>query len=264
MKEIQRRINSKPQKNKQKTWIEYYLLFNLQEIKNFESAQATYIINLSNNKEIMNLFERKIADTEKRITKLKVYKKIFQESLYNAMKRSKNHKDLKKELVTLKRLFLDKDDIEAVDKPYEANYESERQFLENNIEENKTKLGNAQNLFDKDHKKLMKENKDLIYIVNVLEREKSDIQSKTVEQYMNNEKSANLAKTNFIKKPQIPKFGGTGTYENKIRLLKDALIEVENDIQYVKMAKKKREKEKKMEEDKLKRKRGNSGNKYNF
>ncbi len=194
----------------------------------------------------MNLFERKIADTEKRISKLKAYKKIFQEALYNAMNRSKNHKDLKKELVTLKRLFLDREDIEAVEKPYEANYESQRQFLENNIEENKTKLKSAQGLFNKDHQKLMKENMLLIKMVNELEREKKDIELKSVDQYMNNnEKNSNIFKSNVAKKPAIPKVGGNNNYENKIRSLKDLLLEVEKDIQSVKLLKKNKEKEEK-------------------
>ena len=41
-----------------------------------------------------------------------VDKKLFQENLYNSMKRAKNHKDCKRELVLLKRNFLDKEKID--------------------------------------------------------------------------------------------------------------------------------------------------------
>jgi len=193
----------------------------------------------------MNLFERKIADTEKRISKLRSYKKIFQEALYNAMNRSKNHKDLKKELVILKRLFLDKEDIEAVEKPYEANYESQRQFLENNINENKTKAKSAQGFFNKDHQKLMKENMNLIKIVNELERERFDIEGKSADQFNSTDKNSNIFKNSTAKKPQLPKFGGNNSYENRIKSLKESLLEVEKDIQSLKMHKKKKAQEEK-------------------
>jgi len=202
----------------------------------------------------MNLFQSKIIKTKTRIAKLKSYKKIFQEALYNAMHRAKNKKDLKKELVTLKRLFLEKEDIEAVEKPYESNYESQRQFLENNINENKTKQKSAQGLFSKDHQKLMKENMNLIKIVNELEREKKDIEGKSVDQYMSsNEKNTNTLKSNITKKPALPKVGVNNTFENKIRTLRESLLEVEKDIQVLKLSKKKRveDEAEKMKDDKM-------------
>ena len=45
----------------------------------------------------MKLYERQIKDTEKRIQKLKNYKKIFQTSLYTSILKAGNHKEYKKE-----------------------------------------------------------------------------------------------------------------------------------------------------------------------
>ena len=113
------------------------------------------------------------------------------------MKRSKNHKDLKREIVNLKRLFLDKEMIIHVEKPYEANYESQRQFLEKNKIDHETKIEDSEDLFSQDHKKLMKENMNLIRIINDLERENKEIEEKSIQEFINPKK------TNFKAKQQL-------------------------------------------------------------
>jgi WD40 repeat protein len=215
------------------------------EIKNFEFAQANYIINLSTNHEIMKLYERQISDTEKRIEKLKNYKKLFQESLYHSMKRAKDHKGLKKELVNLKRLFLDKEFIEMVEKPYESNYESQRQFFENNITDYKQKIENTQKLFGQDHQKIMRENMNLIKIVNELEREKKDIESIPHDSY-NPNKPSSILKPKASIKENLPLFakGNSSSNEQQATLLKKELYEIEKELQLIKL-KQKKEKENK-------------------
>ena len=84
---------------------------------------------------------------------------------------------------------------------------------------------------------------NLIKIVNELEREKRDIEGKSVDQYMGGEVSSNMLKNNANKKPPLPKVGGNNTFENKIRSLKESLLEVEKDIQSLKMIRKKKAQE---------------------
>lgn len=200
----------------------------------------------------MKLYERQIGDTEKRIEKLKNYKKLFQESLYNAMKRAKNHKDLKKELVTLKRLFLDKESIEMVEKPYESNYESQRQFLENNITDFKGKIDNTQRIFTQDHNKLMRENMNLISLVNELEREKKDIESQPFDSYATTNKSTNLMQPKTSIKASLPMFNtGSSSLEQKAYDLKKEIYEIEKELQMIKMeGKHKKDKKKELKEKK--------------
>ncbi len=167
----------------------------------------------------MNLYERQIAKTEKLIEQNKNYKRVFQDALHQAMN-AKTNKELKKELVKLKRMFLDKEELEGMDKPNEKNYDNRRQYLENNIEEQKNKLKNAQNLFFKDHEKLMFENMNLIRIVNELQKDKKKIEGKNVEQFMSSDK--NIFKNQGLpKKPDLPKIGGNNTHENKVRTLRE-------------------------------------------
>lgn len=209
-------------------------------------AQNKYIIELSKNQDFMKNFERQISDTEKRIDKLRDYKKLFQESLYMAMKRAHNHKDLKKELVNLKKFFLDKESIDMVDKPYETNYESQRQFLENNISDYKLKIENTQKLFTQDHQKLMRENMNLIKIVNELEREKKDIESIPVESFINPNKNNMLLKGKVKQKALLPAFNvGSSSLERRAYDLKRELYEMEIEIQLLKAKQNKEKKIKK-------------------
>jgi len=194
----------------------------------------------------MNLYERQIAKTEKLIEQNKNYKRMFQDALHHAMN-AKSNKELKRELVNLKRMFLDKDDLVTSDKPNEKNYDNRRQFLENNIEEQKNKLKNAQNLFFKDHEKLMFENMNLIKIVNELEKDKKEIEGKSIDQFLNPDKNAFKSGN---KKPELPRIGGNNSHENKIRALRDQVLEIEKEIQLIIMANKKKEKEDKVKEGK--------------
>ncbi|MCQ2818127.1 MAG: hypothetical protein MJ252_12750 [archaeon] len=145
------------------------------EIKTCESQQAKIIIELDAHHQVITILEEQIKMTEKRIAKLDAYNRLFQESLYNSMKRAKNHKDCKRELVLLKRNFLDKDNIENIDKPFETNYEQQRKFLEENVAQYKTKISHVINLFGSDYKKVMVEKKKLIEIVNQLKKEEKEI-----------------------------------------------------------------------------------------
>lgn len=208
------------------------------EIKNFEMAQDNYIINLSNNHHVIKLHEKQIGETERRIERLKNYKKLFQESVYHAMKKAKNHKDLKKELVNLKRLFLDKEFIEIVEKPYETNYELQREFLENNVEHYNSKIRATRKIFNQDHSKVMRENMKLIDIVNKLEKEKKEIEVESDEEL---KKSRTHGKTKLISKPQVPKFGlkDDGSIRQKEAQLMKELFELEKEIQLIKYWKKK-------------------------
>ena len=112
------------------------------EIKSCELGQATIIIELSSNHQIIKIHQDQITKTEKRIENLRKYKKIFQENLYNSMKRARNHKDCKRELVLLKRNFLDKEKVDKIVKPFESNYELQREFLEKNVDHIKNKIKN--------------------------------------------------------------------------------------------------------------------------
>ncbi len=173
-------------------------------------------------------------ETEKRIEISKNYKSVFQEELFNAMKRSKNHKDLKREIVNLKRLFLDKEMIVNVEKPYEANYESQRQFLEKNKIDHETKIEDSEDLFSQDHKKLMKENMNLIRIINDLERENKEIEEKSIDDFINPKKTVVKNRQHF--KESLPHFTKrSGSNEHLELELKKEIELLEQKIQVRKM-----------------------------
>jgi len=173
-------------------------------------------------------------ETEKRIEISKNYKSVFQEELFNAMKRSKNHKELKREIVNLKRLFLDKEMIVNVEKPYEANYESQRQFLEKNKIDHETKIEDSEDLFSQDHKKLMKENMNLIRIINDLERENKEIEEKSIDDFINPKKTVVKNKQQF--KESLPHFTKrSGSNEHLELELKKDIELLEQKIQVRKM-----------------------------
>ena len=209
------------------------------EIKKFEFEQARNIIELSKNHDTMKVKEKQIEATEKNIDKIKNYKKLFQEQLYNSMKQAKNHKDLKKELVVLKRLFLDKEFIEVVEKPYESNFESQRQFLEDNITNYGKKINDTQSLFTQDYQKIMRENKKLLTIVNELEKEIKEIKVTSNDYKMS--KTASVMRPRNYAKPILPIFVKTEDSSNdqKAIKLKKQLFEFEKEIQYVRETRKK-------------------------
>lgn len=197
----------------------------------------------------MKLYERQIKDTEKRIQKLKNYKKIFQTSLHNSLLKAGTHKEYKKELVILKRLFLDKEFIEVVEKPHESNYESQRQYLEKSIDDYKSKIESKQKLFGQDHAKLMRENMNLINIVNELEREKKEVE---LTSYVSEKKLNNPLKGKTTSKPGLPVFDRSkNNLEQKSYNLEKELFEIEKEIQLIRIRQKKeeeREKERKKKE----------------
>lgn len=195
----------------------------------------------------MKLYERQIKDTEKRIHKLKNYKKIFQTSLYSSILKAGNHKEYKKELVKLKRFFLDKEFIENVEKPHESNHEAQRQYLEKSIDDYKSKIESKQKLFGQDHSKLMRENMNLINIVNELEREKKEVE---LSSYVSEKKMNNPLKAKTINKPDLPVFDrNKNNLEQKSYTLEKQLFEMEKDIQLIKI-KRKKEEEKEREKKK--------------
>jgi hypothetical protein len=79
---------------------------------------------------------------------------------------------------------------------------------------------------------------------------------------MNPEKG-NLLKNKVQRKPDLPKLGGNNTHENKVRTLRDQLLEVEKEIQMIKMTRTKKKTEE-LENEKLEKhkKRANSSNNY--
>ena len=105
------------------------------------------------------------------------------------MKRARNHKDCKRELVLLKRNFLDKEKVDKIVKPFESNYELQREFLEKNVDHIKNKISKMNDLFVNDHNKVMKEKRQLIEIVNQLEKEKKEIKENDT-----NEKISSITK----------------------------------------------------------------------
>ena len=152
------------------------------------------------------------------------------------MKRSKNHKDLKREIVNLKRLFLDKDMIIHVEKPYEANYESQRQFLEKNKIDHENKIEDSEDLFSQDHKKLMKENMNLIRIINDLERENKEIEMKSIEDFINPKKTkTNVKAKQQVKEPLLHFSEFSGSNEHEELDLKKEIEQIEQKIQVKKM-----------------------------
>ena len=229
------------------------------EIKSCELGQATIIIELSTNHQIIKIHEEQISKTEKRIEELRKYKKLFQENLYNSMKRARNHKDCKRELVILKRNFLDKEKIDNVDKPFESNYELQREFLEKNVDHYKNKISKLNDLFVNDHSKVMKEKRQLIEIVNQLEKEKKEIEQS--DAYKSDKASA-ISKPKTKLKADVPRFphkkikkaeGEENTQEEDeqiLRELADQLKGIEKEIQWYKYWNKKnieKQKEKKKE-----------------
>ena len=121
-----------------------------------------------------------------------------------------------------------------VEKPYEANYESQRQFLEKNKIDHETKIEDSEDLFSQDHKKLMKENMNLIRIINDLERENKEIEEKSIQEFINPKK------TNFKAKQQLkkglPHFSKkNGSNEHLEVELKKEIEEIEQKIQVKKM-----------------------------
>ena len=203
----------------------------------------------------MKLYERQIKDTEKRIHKLKNYKKIFQTSLYNSSLKANNHKDYKKELVILKRLFLDKEFLDIVEKPHESNHETQRQYLEKSIDDFKSKIESKQKLFGQDHSKLMRENMNLLNIVNELEREKKEVE---MSAYVSEKKLNNPLKAKTTVKPLLPPFNRSkNNLEQRSYNFEKELFEIEKEIQVIKIKQKKedeREKDRKKKEMKEKNK----------
>jgi hypothetical protein len=173
------------------------------EIKSCEIGQAQIIIELSTNHQVIKIHEEQISKTEKRIEELRKYKKLFQENLYNSMKRAKNHKDCKRELVLLKRNFLDKEKIENVEKPFESNHELQREFLEKNVDHYKGKINTMNKIFVNDHSKVMKEKRQLISIENQLEKERREIQE--ADTYKS-DKVSGASKPRGKKKADVPRF----------------------------------------------------------
>jgi chromosome segregation ATPase len=223
------------------------------EIKSCELGQSTIIIELSTNHQIIKIHEDQISKTEKRIESLRNYKKIFQENLYNSMKRARNHKDCKRELVLLKRNFLDKEKVDKIVKPFESNYELQREFLEKNVDHIKNKISKMNDLFVNDHNKVMKEKRQLIEIVNQLEKEKKEIKENDT-----NEKISSITKPKTKLKSDVPRFPHPKKKkgdeddeeeedENTLKELADELKAVEKEIQWCKYLERKQEKEKEKE-----------------
>ena len=119
------------------------------------------------------------------------------------MKRAKNHKDCKRELVLLKRNFLDKEKIENVEKPFESNHELQREFLEKNVDHYKGKINTMNKIFVNDHSKVMKEKRQLISIENQLEKERREIQE--ADTYKS-EKVSGITKPKGKLKADVPRF----------------------------------------------------------
>ena len=207
----------------------------------------------------MKLYERQIKDTEKRIQKLKNYKKIFQTSLYGSLLKANVHKEYKKELVILKRLFLDKEFIEVVEKPHESNHESQRQYLEKSIDDYKSKIESKQKLFGQDHSKLMREEMNLINIVNELEKEKKEVE---LSSYVSEKKLNNPLKAKTAVKNALPVFDRSkNNTEQKSFTLEKELFEMEKEIQLIRIRQRKEE-EKDKERKKREMKEKNKANAY--
>ena len=236
------------------------------EIKSCELGQADIIIQLSTNHQVIKIHEEQISKTEKRIEELRRYKKLFQENLYNSMKRAKNHKDCKRELVLLKRNFLDKEKIENVEKPFESNHELQREFLEKNVDHYKGKINTMNKIFVNDHSKVMKEKRQLISIENQLEKERREIQE--ADTYKS-EKVSGITKPKGKLKADVPRFPHPkkkkgeeneeeGQDELKLKTLADELKAVVKEVQWYKYWGKKKELEN-MNKEKNDRRKGVEG-----
>ena len=202
------------------------------EIKNFEFAQRNYLIELTTNNEIMNLHEKQIVECEKGIEKLKHYKKLFMQALYQANKKATNPKQIKKRIVELKGWFLDKEYIDHLEKTNEdSDYETQREFLEENNKNNKDKIRSTQKLHNQDHEKLMREEKDLIRNVNYLKREQHEIKLKD---FNNLEQKDYSMRGKSKNKETVPVFSNGSSHINqKEKNVKNQLYEIEKEIAIV-------------------------------
>lgn len=221
------------------------------EIKNFEFSQRNYLIELTTNNEIMNLYKKQIIECEQKIERLKKYKKLFKQALYQASLKANNYKLLKKRIIELKRWFLDKDYIDELEKTSDdSDYDKQRDFLEENNKNNKEKIRSTQKLFGQDHQKLMRENMNLIRIVNELEREQHEIDLRDAS--LNNDnnhysKSLSKPKNRF----NIPAFSqGSSSLGQREKELKKELLEIEKKIQMIPLLRKKDKKDKEEKEKK--------------
>lgn len=212
------------------------------EIKNFEYSQRNYLIDLTTNNEHMNLKEKLIIELKKDIEKLQRYKKLFKHALYQSSLKAGNYKQLKKRIIDLKCWFLDKDFIIALEKNAEDDdYDNQREFLEENNKNNKEKIRSTQKLFTQDHYKLMRENRNLIRIVNELEREHYEISKKNI----NEEESDFLKNDKKRKKESIPVVSqGCSSLTTKEKQIIHELNEVEKEIVMINLKKKKLKKKK--------------------
>ena len=237
------------------------------EIKSCELGQASIIIELSTNHQVIKIHEEQISKTEKRIEELRKYKKLFQENLYNSMKRAKNHKDCKRELVLLKRNFLDKEKIENVEKPFESNHELQREFLEKNVDHYKGKINTMNKIFVNDHSKVMKEKRQLISIENQLEKERREIQE--ADTYKS-DKVVGISRQRGKVKAEVPRFphpkkkkGEEADEEDQDELrlkdLADELKAVVKEVQWYKYWGKKKELENMNKEKNDRKNRGMDG-----
>ena len=237
------------------------------EIKSCELGQASIIIELSTNHQVIKIHEEQIAKTEKRIEELRRYKKLFQENLYNSMKRAKNHKDCKREYVLLKRNFLDKETIKNVEKPFELNHESQREFLEKNVDHYKGKINTMNKIFVNDHSKVMKEKRQLISIENQLEKEKREIQE--ADTYKS-DKVSGITRQKGKLKAEVPRFPHPKAKkgeeadeeeedERRLKDLADELKAVVKEVQWYKYWGKKKELENMNKEKNDSKERGMDG-----
>ena len=180
------------------------------------------------------------------------------------MKKARNHKDCKRELVLLKRNFLDKEKIDNIEKPFEANYELQREFLEKNVDHYKNKISKLNDLFVNDHNKVMKEKRQLIDIVNQLEKEKKEIE----ENEYKKDNVASITKPKIKLKADVPRFSQTmkkkkkkvegednkeEDEENTLKELAEELKEIEKEIQWYKYWARKQETEKMNEKQMMRR-----------
>ena len=231
------------------------------EIKNFEFSQRNYLIELTTNNEIMNLYKKQIVECESRIDKLRKYKKLFKEALYQASLKANNFKQLKKRIVELKRWFLDKEHIEELEKKSDdSDYDKQRDFLEENNKNDKEKILSTQKLFNQDHQKLMRENMNLIKIVNELKREHNEISLLTSNNKTNiisnlyiKDSNLNDIKEEEDKKNNYKSNNIGSSLHQKEKILMRELLEVEKKIQVINILKNKERKEKE-EKDKIEKK----------
>jgi len=222
------------------------------EIKNFEFAQRNYLIELTTNNEIMNLHEKQIIECERGIERLKHYKKLFKQALFQASLKAGSYKHLKRRIVELKKWFLDKDYIEQLEKTSDdSDYETQREFLEENNKNNKEKIRSTQKLFGQDNQKLMRENMNLIKIVNELEREQCEIKQKN----FNHEDKEVSLRGKAKSKLSVPVFSqGSSSLSQKEKDLNKELMETEKEIVMLNLKKKKMKRERE-ELEKMERKR---------